>query len=40
VCTGDLSPDQRARLLQIANACPVHKALTRGAMVETSMDGT
>jgi putative redox protein len=37
-CTGNLTPDQRARLLQIANACPVHKALTRGVMVETRLN--
>jgi len=35
--TGDLSPEQHARLLQIANACPVHKALTTGVMVETTI---
>jgi putative redox protein len=37
LCDGDLTPDQRARLLQIANACPVHKALTTGVMVDTRM---
>jgi putative redox protein len=37
-CAGDLTSDQRARLLQIANACPVHKALTRGVIVETRLD--
>src|SRR5215208_1190725 len=35
--TGDLSPEQHARLLQIANACPVHKALTTGVIVETQL---
>ncbi|MBD3679457.1 MAG: OsmC family protein [Rhodobacteraceae bacterium] len=32
---GDLSADQRARLLEIADKCPVHGTLTRGARVET-----
>ena len=35
--TGELSSEQRRRLLQIANACPVHKALTTGVMVETQL---
>jgi putative redox protein len=35
--TGELSSEQRGRLLQIANACPVHKALTTGVMVETQL---
>jgi putative redox protein len=36
-CEGELDVDQRARLLQIANACPVHKLLTTGAMVDTRL---
>ncbi|MGE0455973.1 MAG: OsmC family protein [Vicinamibacteria bacterium] len=35
--SGDLSEEQRARLLQIANACPVHKALTKGVEVASSL---
>jgi putative redox protein len=35
--SGDLDADQRARLLEIANACPVHKLLTGGARVETTV---
>ncbi|SFR83807.1 OsmC family protein [Sphingomonas jatrophae] len=33
---GDLDPDQRARLLEVADRCPVHRTLTAGARVETS----
>jgi uncharacterized OsmC-like protein/pimeloyl-ACP methyl ester carboxylesterase len=33
--TGPLDADQRARLLQIADKCPVHKTLEAGATVET-----
>ena len=36
-CEGDLDDAQRDRLLQIANACPVHKILTGGVMVETTL---
>lgn len=32
---GDLAPEQRARLTEIANMCPVHRTLTGGARVET-----
>lgn len=31
----DLPGDQRARLLEIAEMCPIHRMLTRGATVET-----
>ena len=32
---GALSPDQRERLREIANNCPVHRTLETGAEVET-----
>lgn len=32
---GALAPEQRARLAEIADMCPVHRTLTRGARVET-----
>jgi putative redox protein len=35
VLDGDLSPDQRHRLLEIANRCPVHQTLERGSDVIT-----
>jgi putative redox protein len=34
---GELSDEQRARLLQIANACPIHKVLTGEVRIATSM---
>lgn len=34
---GDLDDSQRQRLLQIANACPVHKLLTGEVRVETGL---
>ncbi|CAG4900296.1 OsmC family protein [Paraburkholderia saeva] len=34
---GELSDEQRERLLQIANACPVHKILTRPISVRTGL---
>jgi putative redox protein len=35
--TGALSDEQRQRLLQIANACPVHKVLTGPIEIETNL---
>ena len=32
---GELSPEQHARLLEIADRCPVHRTLERGASVRT-----
>jgi putative redox protein len=37
-CIGDLTDQQRIRLLQIANACPVHKLLASGAMIDTKLN--
>ena len=34
---GDLDAEQRGRLLQIANACPVHKLLTGRVQVESTL---
>ena len=34
---GDLDADQRARLLEIANRCPVHRTLERSSQVETRL---
>ena len=34
--TGTLDAAQRARLIEIANACPVHRTLTRGVPIATS----
>lgn len=35
VLHGPLSPDQRARLLEIANRCPVHRTLETGSEIIT-----
>ena len=34
---GDLTAEQRQRLLEIANRCPVHQTLTRGSAVDSSL---
>lgn len=36
---GDLSDDQRARFLQIANVCPIHKVLSGEVRNDTSLAG-
>jgi putative redox protein len=33
--TGDLTADERARLMEIADKCPVHRTLESGARIET-----
>lgn len=35
---GDLDPDSRNRMLQIANRCPVHRTLERSSHIETLED--
>lgn len=35
--TGDLTPEQRSRLVEIANKCPVHKVLVAGSQVDTQL---
>jgi putative redox protein len=35
--TGDLDEEQRARLLEIANKCPVHKSLTGQIKIATDL---
>lgn len=34
---GDLSPEQSAKLMEIANKCPVHRTLEQGAQVVTQL---
>jgi putative redox protein len=35
--TGDLDADQRARLLEITDRCPVHQSLERSNHIETKL---
>ena len=35
--TGDLDPEQRQRLLEIADKCPVHRTLEKSSVVNTSL---
>ena len=37
VIEGDLTPEQRAGVLRVADACPVHKTLTGEIAIETSL---
>jgi putative redox protein len=37
VLRGELSEEQRERLLQIANACPVHKILTHSITIRSAL---
>ncbi|CDY73299.1 hypothetical protein BGLT_02716 [Caballeronia glathei] len=37
VLTGPLADDQRERLLQIANACPLHKILSGSIRIDTGL---
>ncbi len=37
--TGPLDEEQRARLLEIAERCPVHRTLTAGSRIETAAAG-
>lgn len=34
---GDLDDEQRQRLMEIANMCPIHRLLTQGARVATTV---
>lgn len=34
---GELSPEQRQRMLEIANKCPVHRALSQSMMLDCSL---
>jgi putative redox protein len=35
--TGELTPEQRARMLEIANKCPVHKTLTSKIKIDSRL---
>lgn len=35
--TGELTADQRQRLLEIANKCPVHRALSQSLVIESAL---
>ncbi len=35
--SGDLSDEQRQRLLTIANRCPIHQTLTHGISIDTKL---
>jgi putative redox protein len=37
VLTGALDADQRERLLQVANACPIHKVLSGEVRIATTL---
>ena len=37
--TGDLTEDQRARMMEIANKCPVHRTLTNEVLIRTELAG-
>lgn len=36
---GDLSPEQRARMLEIANKCPMHRTLTSTIRIDSALSG-
>jgi putative redox protein len=35
---GDLTDEQRARLLEIADKCPVHRTLEAGVVIKTALE--
>jgi len=38
--TGDLSPQQRSRMLEIANKCPVHRTLCSNLRIDSFLAGS